>query len=743
MSVTYDFHTLSPLDFEELVRDLLQAHWKLHLESFGPGRDQGIDARYLNGPQNVIIQAKHLIGSGYKALVHAAAREREKAIKLSPSRYVLATSVSLSPSRKNEIIAAMDGVPLVANDIIGLEDLNNLLRQHPDIERQHFKLWLSSTTVLDRILNSGVYNRTAAELEIIQEMVPRFVQNRSVSEAERKLSERGTLIIAGPPGVGKTTLARILVWLHAEQEWNVYVVDSLEEAFRVADSGDKRLILLDDFLGQVRLSADHVRGIDARLPPLISRIAAHDNLRFVLTTRDYILAQARIISDRLAPDRINASEYVLNVGEYTRSVRAKILYNHIFFSALTPAQRDEILRDDFFLEIIDHKNFNPRIVDELTRQRYVALTDRPLRDTIKAVLKNPEILWELPYRQHITPEGRAMMLALFLNDRSITLDVLKATYVRVATAMGLSLHPVDVEPSFRTTFRTLEGSVMAHFHGMVTFANPGLSDFLQSVISGDKLVPNLLSHLQTSSELNELWSVFMAQQPDETAKDNLKSDWTNALDRMQASGQSDRYDYIGLVADLCSQLDYEPLRERLERAIDQIESVEMDHREVSKACALLEEASLCSLPMELENRFRRVTTTSAAQLLMNYSGEMTFDEITSLDDSLHTFGIDEDMAQIASFTAMENFSNYIDDEARSINTVEDLDDYEKEVVKFFEKRGFPTRKILSEIDYRRDQLIDLGKIHRQDGTYTTGSQIRDKDSSNFDIVSMFRQLSDS
>jgi hypothetical protein len=45
----YDFKTLSPLDFEDLVPDLLQAELDIRLESFGPGRDQGIDCRHAVG----------------------------------------------------------------------------------------------------------------------------------------------------------------------------------------------------------------------------------------------------------------------------------------------------------------------------------------------------------------------------------------------------------------------------------------------------------------------------------------------------------------------------------------------------------------------------------------------------------------------------------------------------------------------------------------------------------------------
>lgn len=740
MAETYDFHTLSHLDFEELVRDLLQAEWKVSLESFGPGRDQGIDIRYLDGPQKVIIQAKHLLGSGYRGLLRAVSAEKAKAIKLAPTRYILATSVSLTHSRKDEIVAAMEGMPLAPNDVLGQEDLNNLIRQHPQIERQHFKLWLSSTTVLDQILHSGVYNRTAAEMDIIREMVPRFVQNRSVVDAERKLAETGALIIAGPPGVGKTTLARILVWLHAEQEWNIFVVDTLEEAFKVAEAGEKRLIFLDDFLGQVRLSADHVRGVDARLPPLISRVAAHENLRFILTTRDYILAQARGLSARLAPGQINAREYVLNVGHYTRAVRARILYNHLYFSALTAMQRDDVLKDDFFLKIIDHKNFNPRIIQEVTKQEYLALTERPIRETITTVLANPEILWEFPYRQHISAEGRMMMLALFLNARSTKPEGLKASYVRVARALGVELRPAEIEPSFRSTFRALEGSVLALMHGLVMFANPALRDFVQSVVVSDKLVPCLLPEMETPSELRELFEVFTAQQPSRADKYQLAEVWTAALDRMQMGGFSDRYDYIELASDLCAELEYEPLQERLGQALEDFETLAMDGDEVTKACSLLEKSFTCTLPWELEHRFRSVTTRAAAQLLIDYADELSFEDVQSLDDTLHSYGNDEKLAMAASHAAIGSLARNIDHEIRDIETVEELDEYEETLINFMQKRRFPTTSVAFDIQYRRERLMEEGRTSRRE-SYRGVTPDPERGASDGDIISIFRALS--
>src|SRR5258706_4062668 len=263
----YDFRTLSPLDFEELIRDLLQPELNLRLESFGPGRDQGIDFRYSTAVGDTIVGAKHYPDGASGSLLSAVAKENAKIAKLKPQRYILATSASLSPLLKSKIQKALSAVPVQPGEILGREDLNNLIRKYPAVERQHFKLWLASTTVLERVLHSGVYNRTSAEMNTIQKMIPKFVANQSTAQAEQILERSGALIITGEPGVGKSTLARMLLWLHAEQGWEISVIDDLKEAFEIAHEGTNRVVFFDDFLGQVRLSNDLVLEVDQSVTP--------------------------------------------------------------------------------------------------------------------------------------------------------------------------------------------------------------------------------------------------------------------------------------------------------------------------------------------------------------------------------------------------------------------------------------------------------------------------------------------
>lgn len=66
----YDFRVLSPIDFENLVRDLLQRQLKITLESFSLGRDTGIDFRYISVlGRKLIIQCKHYPDSKFATLL--------------------------------------------------------------------------------------------------------------------------------------------------------------------------------------------------------------------------------------------------------------------------------------------------------------------------------------------------------------------------------------------------------------------------------------------------------------------------------------------------------------------------------------------------------------------------------------------------------------------------------------------------------------------------------------------------
>ena len=140
--MAYKFGNLSPIDFEDLTRDILQKKLELPLESFAAGRDEGIDLRYATSAgDSLIVQCKHFEKSGFRKLVsNLKNNELAKIKRLSPRRYILSTSVALTPSNKAELMKILSPFVLEQSDIIGGAEINGLLRDFPSVERKHFKL---------------------------------------------------------------------------------------------------------------------------------------------------------------------------------------------------------------------------------------------------------------------------------------------------------------------------------------------------------------------------------------------------------------------------------------------------------------------------------------------------------------------------------------------------------------------------------------------------------------------------
>jgi len=158
----YDFSVLNDKEFENLSIDLISSDRGKRFERFKAGRDRGIDGRYYGTDRKEeIIQCKHYIKTGYNGLIYSLKKhEADKVRLLNPNRYIFVTSLPLSASNKIEIKEIFKPYIKKDNDIYGQEDLNDLLKSNPNIEENHYKLWISSTTVLKRIFINALNFRT-------------------------------------------------------------------------------------------------------------------------------------------------------------------------------------------------------------------------------------------------------------------------------------------------------------------------------------------------------------------------------------------------------------------------------------------------------------------------------------------------------------------------------------------------------------------------------------------------------
>ena len=170
-----------PWEFEQLSRDLIKAALGIDFESFKSGKDQGADIRYSSDKTNQIVgQCKHYASSTFSNLKSDLKnKEYPKIVKLAPERYLLITSIGMTPPNKKEVAEILGDYPQSYSDIITKETLNAWLRDNPNIERSHINLWVSSTAVLDRVLHSGIFNYTSAQKNQLEEKLKFYVNSPS------------------------------------------------------------------------------------------------------------------------------------------------------------------------------------------------------------------------------------------------------------------------------------------------------------------------------------------------------------------------------------------------------------------------------------------------------------------------------------------------------------------------------------------------------------------------------------
>jgi hypothetical protein len=496
----YDFMALSSVDLELLVRDLLQKSLGIRLEAFRVGKDGGIDLRYAPADdKHTIVQCKHYAHTGFKGLIsHIVRNERPKIEALAPKRYILATSVSLNPREKNSLLEVLTPFCNTPGDIIGAEDLNGQLRDFPEVERAHFKLWLSSTAVLNRLLRSRIYTESKIIFDRIRLKFPRYVQNESFPRAYNILNEYGYCIIAGIPGIGKTMLAEMLLLDLVGRGFDAFVIrQHVSEAFEVLDPDQQQVFYYDDFLGLTGLDNKLGKNEDKCLKELGEYVMKNSHAKLILTTREYILKRALRCYEGLANSKFTEAKYVVEMESYTRRDRARILYNHLFFSSVPRQSLAWLMDERRILKIVDHNNYSPRIIEYMTESyEAINLDARAYFERFYDVLSNPITLWKHAFGQHISATARAVLLVMTTFDNTVSIDNLRTAVESYSDLLGERLVGADGTDLFLVSLDELEGTFLNYDRTRTTlfakFHNPSIKDFLESVVySSADLARNL------------------------------------------------------------------------------------------------------------------------------------------------------------------------------------------------------------------------------------------------------------
>ncbi|MGE4537923.1 MAG: restriction endonuclease [Desulfovibrio sp.] len=494
----YDFLNLNPLEFESLCNDLMSQEFGIQVERFKPGKDLGIDGRFFEDlNHSCIIQSKHYAVSGFKLLLNdLQANELPKIGRLNPKKYIVLTSVPLSPQDKQKICNCLTPYLLSPSDVFGKDDLNALISKYPQVERNHFKLWVMSSSVLHRFIYSATYNLSSQIIKEAFAANKNYMITSSHVKAKEKILQTNVLIITGEPGIGKTTLAEQLCLESVADGYELVVISTnIEEGYSVYEEAAKQIFYFDDFLGKNFLETLRFNE-DSRIMRFVSMVNKSKNKRFILTSRTSILDQGYALGQVFQQKKLKKNEYLLDIGVYSLSDKANILYSFMWRSDLEKEYLLEIVDKKKYNEIIMHRNYNPRTLEVITSSDFVEYLERgDYLSYIDRSLENPKQVWEHPYTVQLDNFSRAIVDIVVMSGGKVEETTLEKVYYKLLRSRGY-INSSTISREFESIVRMLSRSFVkrslihtkvsvgassqSKSKGMVYFSpfNPSIADFV-------------------------------------------------------------------------------------------------------------------------------------------------------------------------------------------------------------------------------------------------------------------------
>ena len=548
----YRFDPLNDREFEELCCDILSRYLDVRIELFKPGKDSGIDGRFFSSGNTCIIQCKRYITSQYKSLLSNLRKEKVKVEALSPKRYILATACELSPRNKEEIFCLFSPYLQSESDIFSGQDLLGFLDkpEYDYILKKHYKLWFTSTAVLDKILNNAILGRSQSEFETIIKDSSKYIFTDDFYNALDRLKETHTAILTGAPGIGKTTLARLLAINYVVyQDFEFYVIfNNIAEIEAVWKNEKKQLFYFDDFLGKNYLEAIE-KNQDTHVMAFINRVRNTDSKRFILTSRTHIINRGFFLSQSFQDGNIRRNEYEVKLENLSLTTKAKIFYSHIFHSSLRKEFIDKIYDNKKYLSIVHHKNYNPRLIAYITDAFKVendqGITPDSYVEFIDKSLKEPANIWENSFSVQLTELQRFLVILVFWNKSECTENILRNAFEYIK----FKLPHLIVSNSQREFFINIDVAVRAVLNKnmdisrkIITYSlfNPSIGDYLLSKYLDD--IQHILYPLMALKTTQSL-SLFLSLGD---SKYHFNETWNSVAEQIFANFPNETYtaDYI-------------------------------------------------------------------------------------------------------------------------------------------------------------------------------------------------------
>lgn len=509
----FQFDVLSDKEFEALSIDLLSEFLKTRIQRFKAGKDGGVDGRFYKDDGETIIQCKQC-GTNISQLKTVLKKELKSLAELKPKRYIVVTSLKLSKKNKTDILGIFKGFNLVEEDIFGNEDLTDLLNKNPLVLNRHFKLWLTSKSVLDIVFNNDISGRSKFKLEETRENLKYYVQTVNHDNSIQKIEKTNCLIVTGIPGIGKSTLAENVCLYYVGQEFEfIQIHDSIEEGERFFISEKKQIFYFDDFLGRTHLYQIQ-NNADQKTVNFIRRVIKDPTKRFVLTSRTNILSQGKALSDLFDINNISRNEFEIRITSLTSLDKAKILYNHIVFGNLPKDFVDKFYENENYLKIINHRNFNPRLIQFITDYtRFEEIGKEFYWPKLYEIIEKPKQIWKQVFESQLDEVSRHIVIGLAIYGRGMNEEDFFNFIDEIFESFPNNNSSITIDSCLKVLIDSLITRNINFFNQIdYNLYNPSIADFVNDYyISKTKYIADLMICSNSLQMVQNIKSLFYSK----------------------------------------------------------------------------------------------------------------------------------------------------------------------------------------------------------------------------------------
>ena len=378
-------------------------------------------------------------------------------------------------------------------NIITIKEIDDFLQEdsNKDIVRKHFKLWLYASNILSNINNPKRFIDCESLLADIATESKYYVQTNTYDKCVHLIHNLNVLIIIGAPGVGKTTISKMLVLYYASLGYRIryktngQIGNLKKEVFLDEEAKDvKEMILLDDCMGQSYFNMNENQ--ENEIISLINLVKMNNNKKLILNSLVTIMneAKSRSIDFEKTILRNNEKIYIINMDNTSIDEKARILYNHIYFKNLPREYYDYVRRDKNYQRIVKHHNYTPRIIDYITEEyRYKDIMPDGYFDFVMGYLNNPEGIWRDEYEKRLGTVDRILIKTLFsITDTTIDYSVIEKCFSK----------RLDIENTIDVTSNNFDDAIDRLNRSMIkiidknnkkeiSVLNPSVNDYIKNI----------------------------------------------------------------------------------------------------------------------------------------------------------------------------------------------------------------------------------------------------------------------